>query len=302
MDQLDLFETSEARSLLDQLITDSRLYTSSDDFKKLLQFVVRLRNFAPFNAMLLQLQKPGLSYAASARDWRDRFNRCPVEGARPLLILWPFGPVALVYDVQDTEGDQLPEDVNPFIAHGDMDDKRMEAFLVLLGKKNIQHQWIDAGDGKAGSITLVGRAADSKSYSKYRMAINTNHAAPVKFSTLAHELGHLLLGHLGNDPKLKIPKRTPLTLAQRELEAESVAYLVCERNGVSVKSETYLSTYVTKNSTLGELDLYQVMRAAGQVEAMLGLTAHTKYDKPPLAKKVSSSGDTESLFGSDSKE
>jgi putative N-acetylmannosamine-6-phosphate epimerase len=86
------------------------------------------------------------------------------------------------------------------------------------------------------------------------------------------------------------------------MEAESVAYLVCERNGVSVKSETYLSNYVTNNTTLEALDLYQVMRAAGQVEAMLGLTAHTKYDKPPLAKKVSSSGDTESLFGSDSKE
>jgi len=27
-------------------------------------------------------------------------------------------------------------------------------------------------------------------------------------------------------------------------------------------------------------ELYQVMRAAGQIETLLGLTAHTKYDKP----------------------
>src|SRR5205823_9397882 len=88
----DLFENEEARSLLDRLLADSRLYTRSADYKALLDFVVRLRNFAPFNAMLLQVQKPGLTYAASAYDWRERFGRQPKEGARPLLILWPFGP------------------------------------------------------------------------------------------------------------------------------------------------------------------------------------------------------------------
>ncbi len=91
--QPDLFETDSARSLLEKLLVDSRLYTQSKDYKDLLDFVVRLRNFAPFNGMLLQVQKPGMSYAASARDWRERFKRYPKEGARPLLILWPFGPV-----------------------------------------------------------------------------------------------------------------------------------------------------------------------------------------------------------------
>ena len=95
--QPDLFETAATRSLLDQLFSDSRLYTKSRDYKDLLDFVARLRNFAPFNAMLLQVQKPGLSYAASAHDWSVRFGRRPKEGARPLLILWPCGPVALVY-------------------------------------------------------------------------------------------------------------------------------------------------------------------------------------------------------------
>ena len=105
-DQADLFEDVAARSLLDRLLEDSRLYTQGKDYKELLAFVVRLRNFAPFNAMLLQVQKPGLSYAASAQDWRERFGRSPKGKARPLLILWPFGPVALVYDVDDTEADR----------------------------------------------------------------------------------------------------------------------------------------------------------------------------------------------------
>jgi hypothetical protein len=135
-EQQDLFETEGVRSLLDQLLEDSKLYTKSKDFKELLDFVVKLRNFAPFNAMLLQAQKPGLSYAASARDWRERFGCHPKEGARPLIILWPFGPVAFVYDVLDIEGGRLPEDVASFIARGEINEAHLKSFAPLLQKKN----------------------------------------------------------------------------------------------------------------------------------------------------------------------
>ena len=102
----------------------------------------------------------------------------------------------------------------------------------------------------------------------------------MQFSTLAHELGHLLLGHLGPDQTLHVPNRFPIDHAQRELEAESVAFLVCKRNGVTCRSESYLSNYVTDHTTIDSLDLYQVMRAAGQIESLLGLTMNTKYDRP----------------------
>lgn len=81
-DQLSLFDADGTRSLLDRLITESRLYKTSKDYKELLDFVVRLRNIAPFNAMLLQIQKPGLRYAMSAKDWREKFGRWPKEGTR----------------------------------------------------------------------------------------------------------------------------------------------------------------------------------------------------------------------------
>jgi IrrE N-terminal-like domain len=280
MDQQGSFETEAARSLLDQLLTDSRLYTQSKDYKELLDFVVRLRNFAPFNAMLLQVQKPGLSYAASAWDWRERFGRTPKEGARPLLILWPFGPVALVYDVLDTEGKPLPEDVASFFAHGRIDEHQLAAFVPLMRKKGIERYLVDAGDRNAGSIRVLKRATNDKEFTQYRMHINRNHDQAVQFATLAHELGHLFLGHLGSDKKLNVPQRPALGYPQQELEAESVAFLVCARNDVTSKSETYLANYVKQNTTVDAIDLYQVMRAAGQVETLLGLTAHTKYDKP----------------------
>ena len=69
--------------------------------------------------------------------------------------------------------------------------------------------------------------------------------------------------------------------AEVELEAESVAYLVCRRNGVTPKSRTYLSNFIKQDTGTDQLDLYQVMRAAGSVETILGLTANTKFEKPP---------------------
>lgn len=275
-----LREAETVRSLLDQLLADSRLYTQSKDYKELLDFVVRLGNFAPFNAMLLQVQKPGLRFAASARDWQERFGRTPKDGARPLLILWPFGPVALVYDVIDTEGKPIPDDVASFFAHGRVDEKQFASFQTQIAKRAIEWVWVDAGDQRAGSIRVVRRGTKDKEPTLYRIHVNRNHAIAVQFSTLAHELGHLFLGHLGPDSVLNVPERHSMDHAQRELEAESVAYLVCARNGVTSKSEAYLKDYVHAHTTIDQIDLYQVMRAAGQVESLLGLTAHANFAQP----------------------
>ena len=152
--------------------------------------------------------------------------------------------------------------------------------MTLINKKNIEWYEVDAGDQMAGLIRVTMRASSDKEETQYCMHINRNHTPAVQFSTLAHELGHLYLGHLGPDKKLNVPRRPALDHAEEELEAESVAYLVCKRNGVESKSDIYLSNFVSANTTIDHVDLYQMMRAAGQVETLLGLTAHTKYDKP----------------------
>jgi len=275
--QKSLFDIQTTRSLLDQLLSDSKLYTQSKDYKELLDFVVRLRNFAPFNAMLLQVQKPGLRFAASARDWRERFGRKPKEGARPLLILWPFGPVALVYDEMDTEGEPLPEDVASFFAKGATDEALIASFKPLVERKNIEWCSVDAGDKNAGSIRVIKRAITKEETTQYRMIVNRNHSPAVQLTTIAHELGHMFLGHLGPDKKLNVPDRPQSNQVQQELEAESVAFIVCARNGVKSKSESYLANYVNQNTTVENTDIYQIMRAAGQVENLLGISAHTKY-------------------------
>lgn len=279
-EQQVLLGSDAARSLLDDLIDSSRLYKTTKDYFELMKFISQMRNFAPFNAMLLNIQKPGLRFAASARDWRIKFGRTPKKYARPLLILWPFGPVALVYDVMDTEGDDIPEDVFSFISTGPMDDNRLNSIINGMTCKHIQWECADRGDSHAGTIRVIKRSTESSSPSIYSVMINSNHPAPVKFTSMAHELAHLYLGHLGSDKKLKIQSRRALPHEKKELEAESVAYLIGCRNGVTSKSQTYLTSHVKGNITVDNLDLYQIMRAAGQIEALLGLTNQTKFDKP----------------------
>jgi len=273
----DSDEVVSARFSLEKLFAESRLYTKSKDYKDLLDFVARMPHIAPFNAMLLQVQKPGLKFAASAHDWKVRFGRSPKQWARPLIIMWPFGPVALVYDELDTEGKELPRDVRSYYAHGPIDKARIKAFLLRMEGKMIHSEMIDEGDSRAGRIVVLSRGETGKDYSHYQVLINRNHAPSVQFVTIAHELGHLFLGHLGGDAKLGIPNRGNKTHSQVELEAESVAYLVCERNGVTSASETYLQHYVKENTSVDAVDVCQVMHAAGQIEALLRLGQKSKF-------------------------
>ena len=267
------------RSLLAELLESSRLYHTGEDYLELLDFTSRLRNFAPFNAMLLQVQKPGLTYAASAWDWQMRFNRTTKEGARPLLILWPFGPVALVYDVLDTQGDDLPVKVaETFHATGPVTRTTFANCCIELAKSGIHVKLVPSGDANAGKIWAVRRSDAKKSRPDYQIRINSEHAPNVQFVTLIHELGHLFLGHQGPDKFLQVALRPRMDLHQRELEAESLAYLVSKRHGVESKSKSYLADHIKPDTTIKDLDIYVLLKAAGQVETALGIAAHTLFE------------------------
>jgi hypothetical protein len=276
-------------ALLSQLLTESRLYKTGTDFKALLDFVNRLPNFAPFNAFLLQVQKPGLRFAASANDWQKKFNRTIKEDARPLIILWPFAPVALVYDMDETEGDELPVDVAyAFKATGDITERKIQDLIRLLAKQGIHIKLLEYGDAHAGHIekpelehyiTIGAQSKQAKEKPDYQIRLNKNHNPNVQFATLVHELAHLFLGHLGSDKFLTVSDRHHIEHVTRELEAESVCYIVCYRNGVKPNSEAYLSEFVNDTTSIKTMDSYALLKSAGQIETLLGLAAHTSFEK-----------------------
>lgn len=71
-----------------------------------------------------------------------------------------------------------------------------------------------------------------------------------------------------------------------ELEAEPVAYLVCQRRSITAKSQSYLANYVNAGTSLSDLDLYEMTKAAG-IEDARGIAAHTLFAPQPRAPSAS---------------
>jgi len=67
-------DADSGRQLLQNLLKNSRLYCSSTNYKELLDFVTKLRNFAPFNALLLQGSRISTSWRFSQPP--ARLKRC----------------------------------------------------------------------------------------------------------------------------------------------------------------------------------------------------------------------------------
>ncbi|SHM38052.1 protein of unknown function [Roseovarius litoreus] len=280
-EQADLFGATQAqdpqeRALIEQLIAATKLYDSSEAIEALFSFTINLREFAPFNAMLLHIQKPGLTHAATAHDWWHRFGRVPKKGTRPLLVLRTKGPVDFVFDILDTEGRDVPVDAFAFPTFGDLSDNRFSEFMRAVAKERIDLVVLDSGDGQAGWIRLLAESKAKTGKNVYQLAYNRNHAAPTRFVTVAHELAHLYLGHLGSDAGRRVPDRRDTPHALMEVEAEMVAYLVAMRNGLTPRSESYLANY---KGAFEDLNLYAVTRAANAVETAMGIASHKLWNE-----------------------
>lgn len=281
LNQADLFgasgeDGSQERTLIDQLIAATKLYDSSEAVQELLAFTIRLRELAPFNAMLLHIQKPGLTHAATAYDWWHRFGRVPKKGTRPLLILRTRGPVDFVFDILDTEGRDVPVDAFAFPTFGNLSEDQFNQFMRVLAKERIDVITLDSGDGQAGWIQILSQSKTAKGKNTYQLAYNRNHPVPTRLVTVAHELAHLYLGHLGADVGRRVPDRRHIPDALMEVEAEMVAFLVAMRNGLKPRSESYLANY---KGSFQDLNLYGVTRAANAIETAMGISAQKLWNE-----------------------
>jgi hypothetical protein len=127
---------------------------------------------------------------------------------------------------------------------------------------------IDHGDHSAGHAQQLTSHGDEKQLERFEVGVNRNHPPAVQVVTLAHELAHIYLGHCGADVKRGVRFNRPSDLALREVEAETVAYLVAKRTGLSPKSESYLDRF---GGEFDRLDLHRIMRGASAIERLLNL-------------------------------
>ncbi len=270
---------------LDKLFEEVGTYRISKDYEELLQFIRRFRRYAPYNAMLLHVQKPGSQYIASAAEWANNFNRTPKPGARPLVILRPFGPVAFVYELNDTEGQSVPESVEePFQAHGQITLELLNRFIEHAKFEGFRVLMQNYGTEYAGHVQVVDETDiyQSKEGSKrfripFAVAINSNMDPTTRLATVYHELGHVFCGHLCSPTIKYLPQRYELPEQVKEFEAESVCWLLCERQGIRNPSAEYLSGYLEENQEIPAISIDTVLRAVGAIEQI--------WNKPMVPRK-----------------
>ncbi|MBE0466965.1 MAG: ImmA/IrrE family metallo-endopeptidase [Candidatus Desulforudis sp.] len=112
--------------------------------------------------------------------------------------------------------------------------------------------------------------------------LNADHTIEERYSTLAHELGHIFCGHLGVDGQAWWNDHTSVPYDAAEIEAESIAYLVCRRQGLIAMSERYLSAdQAPKDLEMPFFSLNAVFQATDYYERM----GHSPWKKPKKKPK-----------------
>ena len=266
----------DCRSAIDQLFTSALQSRGACAFDEFLDFIIRFNNLSVYNAMLVRIQRPGAGAVATRRKWQ-RVGREIRPDAVPIVILQPFGPVSFLFDQADTFGKPLPaENENPLFASG-----RLSQDIYDQTCKAAEKYWITVEETDKYGVLLAGTASgfelmpgtainqDAKSRRSRRnftVRLNAKHGLTTRFATLAHELGHIYCGHVGADSAGRWPNRFNLNTAEMELEAEAVAWLVCQRNGVTTKSREYLADLIER-ANLEKVSMFAVFEAANRVES-----------------------------------
>ena len=277
----------DVRRSIDDLVSDAQRYRSSSDYRELLEFMARFRKQKPFNALLLHAQRPGARFVAPAHRWVEKYERQVKPGETPLVALQPFGPVMFVYDVSQTEpmGEQALPDrfANAFAMPALRNVEQALPRLIVNAKADgVRVAHGAAGAEHAGSIRPVieGRTqqvvVDRRLMTTvhvpvgFEMVINRDHSPTEQLATVAHELGHLYCGHLGTPDPTWWPDRRKTTEKVREFEAETLAYLVCQRVDESARMPPYLDGYLEDNDTVPEgISLDVITKASGMVIELL---------------------------------
>jgi hypothetical protein len=256
----------EVESTVDALVRESAAYRSTDAFQEMVGFMGNFRDYAPFNNMLVKLQNPSCSFFATQRDWERRFGRHLKDDARPMLILAPMHPVMLVYDLDSTDGQVLPQELLQFAKfEGEWNAERLTRTIKnATVHDRIRIDKVRLSSTNAGFATVWPGQGEMK----MRIGLHEELDEPSRYGVLLHELAHVYLGHLGGDMDGWWPCRGNLARQAKEVEAESVAYIVSRRAGLRGTSAHYVSRYLVGKATLKAISLDLIGKVAGRLESM----------------------------------
>ena len=257
---------------MERLTEGIRSLTGSARWREWLEVQSRFHRYSFHNVMLILAQRPDATRVAGYRAWRalDRFVRRGEKGIRILApvvararqgdpepgpgaeTLRGFRPVS-VFDVSQTEGRELPEVCARL--HGEAGDGVFERLVAAAH---------ELGFAVTLTVDLPAGVNGDCSHGRRRIRVRATNASAQRVKTLAHELGHAVLhAELGDR-------------ALAELEAESVAFIVCGASGVATDrySFGYVATWagggtgalaaIKASGTRIQRAAEQILRLAGE--------------------------------------
>ena len=251
-------------------------FLSSEKYQDYLKVMSRFHNYSYSNSILIAMQKPDASLVAGYTTWDRKFERHPKKGSHGIKIFAP-APVATntfverekidpvtklpvldengdpvmesiaikrpafkvvtVFDVSDTEGKPLQELDIPQL-NGDVQqyDTLMDA---ICRTSTVPIEFESITSGANGYFSLTDK----------RIVINEGMSELQTIKTAIHELAHSRLHDIDiTKPIRKLPAQKDK--ATKEVEAESVAFVVSEHFGLDTSDYSfgYIGTWSSDRS------------------------------------------------------
>jgi len=261
---------------IDELFKRSRKYQNSSEFFRFFNFIARFNHYSRFNTMLVYLQDESVTFFGGANFWYKKFNRIVKEDARPYVILQPFSPVMLAYDVFQTEGKDSPQEflekglgTKPFDVSGKINPQTLEDAIFTATSLGIKITFKPLSFFNAGYVTIIFKGS-------LEIALKEGMSYEQNLAVLIHELGHLFLGHTGHlllrqttkEGKIKEIKlmQRRMTRTAEELEAETISFLICKKLGLETRAAEYLAGYISSDKDLEQFSHELVIKIADKIE------------------------------------
>ena len=261
-------------SYIDSLANETDEVKLSEEMGRFLTFTSKLKKRSISNMLLIYIQDPQATHVEGFQSWKSKFNRMVQRGSKGIFIYQPIfknkkekeldrdninpkndNPVyfkaVAVFDIRFTaviEGmdDKVvptPEwysDVEP----DEISNKLIEALKIIFNKHDIKLTNTTAKKGEKGYSAdgHINITADVINGSTLSTATHE----------FAHELMHWKSGSPFFDDATKVIKDNPQMSpnALRELQAESVSYIVLKHFNIPVKHH---ATYLALWKSSGEL-------------------------------------------------
>ena len=261
---------------VDEVFAASTRFRDSRKVIDLLQFIARFPGYSAFNGLLIYTQKPSATFVATARSWKQKFDRRPKLDAGPIVILAPMAPILFVFDIQDTEGPALPSSLlqtgaarSPQLGKiytNTLHNCGVHGIAVL--EKSKGHNPTETTSRITPALRKQYQDLQLKKDTSYLVLIDEAQSLEHRYSSLIHELAHIFCGHLGIDRHAWWPEREDLNTNSDQIEADATAYLTCRRSGLQASSAGHLAGYLEQKAELPVFSLNAVLQSVGYLEDM----------------------------------